>query len=292
MNLLRKPSFTLLMSAMGLSLSLSAHAANMSTAGSSMNRSTDATVSRTASSTHAIRASKLIGKDVTNAQGQNLGEIDDLVIDTANGNVDYAVLSFGGLMGLGDKLFAYPLEQFKSGVGKDGDKLVLNVDKKMLEGAPGFEKKNWPDFNKGDYRTRVDEYHHARARAAHPRYVRASEMLNGDVKDSKRKDIGDIDDVVVDLSSGKVEYVVVEFDRAWNPFDKLVAMPLRVLTSEDRDGTDLVYSASRDELKSAPAFKKSDWPDLANDSRFRNDVNRWDKRWKAPPQKVSQTAPR
>jgi hypothetical protein len=88
-----------------------------------------------------------------------------------------------------------------------------------------------------------------------------------------------------------VQFVVVEFDRAWNPIDKLVAMPLRALTSEDRDGTDLVYTASRDELKNAPAFKKSDWPDLTS-ARFRGDVDRYDKQWKSTPQKTSQVTPR
>lgn len=108
----------------------------------------------------AIRASKLIGMDVKNLGGEKLGDIDDLVIDTSNGTIRYAALSFGGFLGIGDKLFAIPFESFTMAEEADdpGDfYLVLNVSEEQLKGAPGFDKDNWPAVG-NDYWTNVDKH--------------------------------------------------------------------------------------------------------------------------------------
>ncbi len=309
MNVPYKTSYLFVLSALGLSLAMPVSAndtkpmhdqatpAERTAAVRAASKTTPADAAAPAAahgtsmamSGHGMRASKLIGTNVTNVQGENLGEINDLVINTATGKVDYAVLEFGGFLGMGEKLFAYPLNQFKPSA-KDADKLALNVDKAKLKSSPGFDKKAWPDFNKAEYRTQVDRKYGYES-GTKPRFVRASDMLKGDVKDGNRKDIGDIEDIVVDVSTGKVQFVAVEFDRAWNPIDKLVAMPLRTLTSEDGDGTDLVYTANREELKTAPAFDKNAWPDLS-DARFRSEMNRYDQQMKTPPQRTSQATPR
>ena len=72
------------------------------------------------------------------------------------GRVAYAVLSFGGFLGMGDKLFAIPWQAFT--VDQDSEKLVLNVTKDKLDNAPGFDKDNWPMTDQNDYRNSVDSY--------------------------------------------------------------------------------------------------------------------------------------
>jgi sporulation protein YlmC with PRC-barrel domain len=92
-----------------------------------------------------VSASKIIGEAVENRQKENLGKIHELVIDAKEGRVAYAVLSFGGFMGMGNKLFAMPWKAFE--FSNTENKLILNVDKKKLETAPGFDKDaKWPDF--------------------------------------------------------------------------------------------------------------------------------------------------
>jgi sporulation protein YlmC with PRC-barrel domain len=92
-----------------------------------------------------VSASKIIGEVVENRQKENLGKIHELVIDAKEGRVAYAVLSFGGFMGMGNKLFAMPWKAFE--FSSTENKLILNVDKKKLETAPGFDKDaKWPDF--------------------------------------------------------------------------------------------------------------------------------------------------
>lgn len=89
------------------------------------------------------RASKIIGSVVKNPTGDKLGDIVDLVLNPDNGQVVYAVVSFGGIIGRGDKLFAIPLQALRWTADKNY--YLLNMDKITLSNAPGFNKKHWPD---------------------------------------------------------------------------------------------------------------------------------------------------
>jgi sporulation protein YlmC with PRC-barrel domain len=92
-----------------------------------------------------VSASKIIGESVINRGNEDLGKIRELVIDAKDGHIAYAVLSFGGFMGMGDKLFAMPWKAFD--FAEDKNSLVLNVDKEKLKAAPGFDPNaKWPDF--------------------------------------------------------------------------------------------------------------------------------------------------
>jgi sporulation protein YlmC with PRC-barrel domain len=89
-----------------------------------------------------LSATTMIGDRVTNRSGENLGKIEELMIDLGRGNVAYAVLSFGGVLGMGDKLFAIPFQALK--LDADHECFVLDVDKEKLKNAPGFDKDHWP----------------------------------------------------------------------------------------------------------------------------------------------------
>ena len=94
---------------------------------------------------NSYRGSKLIGADVENTQGEDLGQIEDLVFDRHDGRITYAVLSFGGFLGLGEKYFAIPWSALTAKAGEE-DTLILNVDKEKLKNAPGFDKTHWPNM--------------------------------------------------------------------------------------------------------------------------------------------------
>ena len=92
-----------------------------------------------------VRASKIIGETVVNRQSENVGKIHEVVIDAKKNRVAYVVLSFGGFLGMGNKLFAMPWSAFE--FAKPENKLILNVDKEKLKAAPGFDQDaKWPDF--------------------------------------------------------------------------------------------------------------------------------------------------
>ena len=91
-----------------------------------------------------LKASDMIGKKVQGTDGKNLGSIKDLVIDPEDGGIEYAVLDFGGFAGIGDKYFAVPWDALQI---DQQNKLALDLHKKDLKDAPGFDKNNWPDLS-------------------------------------------------------------------------------------------------------------------------------------------------
>ena len=91
-----------------------------------------------------LKASDLIGMKVEGTDGKNLGKIRDLVIDPDDGEIDYAVLDFGGFLGIGDKYFAVPWDALRK--SENGKKIALDTTKRDLKKAPGFDKKHWPDL--------------------------------------------------------------------------------------------------------------------------------------------------
>jgi sporulation protein YlmC with PRC-barrel domain len=90
-------------------------------------------------------ADTLLGNDVYNKDDQDLGDIKELMIDMASGRIAYAVLSFGGLLGMGDKLFAVPWAALT--LDTVNKRFTLNISKEVLKGAPGFDQKHWPSMS-------------------------------------------------------------------------------------------------------------------------------------------------
>ena len=89
-------------------------------------------------------ADTLLGNDVYNRDGESLGDIKEFMIDMASGRIQYAVLSFGGVLGLGDKLFAVPWSALS--LDTVNKRFTLGVLKDALKDAPGFDKARWPSM--------------------------------------------------------------------------------------------------------------------------------------------------
>ena len=103
-------------------------------------------------------ANTLIGNDVSNASNENLGDIKEIMLDVESGRVAYAVLSFGGVFGLGDKLFAVPWKALR--LDTENKLFRLDVDKKELKSAPGFAKDAWPRMSDRKWQSEVHSYYH------------------------------------------------------------------------------------------------------------------------------------
>jgi sporulation protein YlmC with PRC-barrel domain len=104
-----------------------------------------------------MSASTLIGDKVMNSQGDQLGSLKEIMIDVDTGRVAYAVLDFGGFLGVGDKFFAVPWQAFS--VDERGHRMILNVDKETLEKAEGFEKNDWPDTSNPEWGRRIHQHY-------------------------------------------------------------------------------------------------------------------------------------
>lgn len=106
---------------------------------------------------YIMAANTLTGNKVVNESGEDLGTLKHIMLDVVGGTIPYAVLSFGGVLGLGDKLFAVPWSSLALDV--DNERFVLNIAKDRLQGAPGFDKNDWPDMADDRWRTEVSGYY-------------------------------------------------------------------------------------------------------------------------------------
>jgi sporulation protein YlmC with PRC-barrel domain len=100
-----------------------------------------------------LSASTLVGDKVKNLAGEDLGKIEDIVIDLQSGRVAYGVVSFGASFMRGGKFFAIPWTSLA--VDQGDKKIILNVPKETLESAEGFDKDHWPDMADPSFRTRT-----------------------------------------------------------------------------------------------------------------------------------------
>ena len=173
-----------------------------------------------------VQASQLLGKPVAGSDGRDVGALHDLIIDTREGRIAYAVVI------VGMKLVAVPLA---SGAGKD--RLVVNGSLQSLRKEPGFSETTYPDFNanepEGDAKVRF-------------RPLRS--MVDADLKDSTGKDVGDVKDFLVTLEDAKVANVVVEFDRTWYDKEGWVALPRQSILHR---GEDVIANFEPDHMRPA-----------------------------------------
>ena len=104
-----------------------------------------------------LSASTLAADDVYNPKGEKLGSIKELMLNIESGKVCYAVLSFGGFLSLGEKLFAVPWSALT--VDTENQRFVLDTDEERLKTAPGFDTDNWPNMADPTWEKTVHAYY-------------------------------------------------------------------------------------------------------------------------------------
>jgi len=102
-------------------------------------------------------ADTLIGNDVYNTADESLGTIKELMVEMSTGKISYAVLSYGGFLGMGDRLFAVPWGALKLDTVKK--RFTLNASKEQLKNAPGFDKDHWPSMADATWVTDVHNFY-------------------------------------------------------------------------------------------------------------------------------------
>ena len=117
-------------------------------------------VSTVAERPQVLSADTLKNEKVVNAAGEHLGQIQEYMLDLDSGRVAYCVLSFGGFLGMGDKLFAVPWQAMRLDTAKHC--FVLDVSKEKLKDAPGFDKDHWPETADREFQSRVYRFYNVR----------------------------------------------------------------------------------------------------------------------------------
>jgi sporulation protein YlmC with PRC-barrel domain len=225
-----------------------------------------------------VRVSNLIGTEVRNPQGEDLGEIRDLLVDVHSGQVRYAVLEYGGILDVGGELFAVPITAFRPTA--NNQHLVVDIDNDKLERAPGFDRDQWPDFNDSDFLNRIDSYFGTQSSSpsqtrdtapgndtnesrsgwphASPALWRASRLIGKDVDDKQGDDVGEIKDLVINMRNGQIRYVLLEYDKPSSLDNERWVVPMRALAFDDAH-RGVTLDASLDQLETSRAFAARQW---------------------------------
>jgi len=106
--------------------------------------------------TNLISSAKVDGTAVYSTDGEKIGSIDHLMIGKRSGRVEYAVMSFGGLLGMGENHHPLPWDALDYDTNRGG--YVVNIDKDKLKGAPSYERDSQPDFDR-QYGEQVYNYY-------------------------------------------------------------------------------------------------------------------------------------
>lgn len=102
-------------------------------------------------------AATLSGYLVRSPRHEDLGCIEELMVDPSTGRIVYAVLSFGGILGNGGKLFAVPWDALR--LDTDQRAFFLDIERERMEAAPQFDEENWPDFSDPDWIERIHQHY-------------------------------------------------------------------------------------------------------------------------------------
>lgn len=218
-----------------------------------------------------MRASELIGQDVKSPQGNNLGEISDLIIDMNSEKVRYAILAFDPGIFSGERLFAVPTTELRW--GKEKNDIVYDMKRERLEKA-SVEKSRWPDAARDrDYLGNLDRAYGIAQPSQNRRAFRAGELLGKDVNGRQGEEIGEIRDLVIDMNAQRVHYAVLSFDPGWTAPEKLYAFPLTAFRFAD--GKDeLALDIDKSRLQAMRSFDQKLWATYATPV-FVTDVDRY-----------------
>jgi len=172
------------------------------------------------------RASEIIGMEVRNAENEKLGKVEDLIVDLGSGHVSYAILSMGGVLGIGDKLVIIPAHEFTYGLTEK--KLTLNTSKEVLKNAPRFEKGKWPDLNNPQWDDDAHKYYKDKSSKTYSDTDREAHRVvrdrDGSDVDNTRRNVRDRDGATL-----------LPGDQGNSETDRTMTQQIRKALMKDRD---------------------------------------------------------
>lgn len=201
----------------------------------------------------------LIGLDVQGAKNDKVAKIDDLCINANDGSIDYVVLSSGGVAGIGDTKRVLPWRDLQlTTIAKEGEdkcEARISLTEDQVKALREFDKKNLKAGKMEKAPAGTDG-------AMGGVLTCATEVKGHKVHNEANEHVGEVDDVIVDTSAGRVAYVVLGLGGALGMGEKHYALPWRSLhLAREGDGGDLKVHANvtKDRLKGAPEFDKDQW---------------------------------
>jgi sporulation protein YlmC with PRC-barrel domain len=213
------------------------------------------------------RLSEVLAMNVRNTKDENLGQIEELVVQPSDGRIAYAVLSSGGFLGIDKKFFAIPTSSLQ--LDATGTKPLLAATQESLKNASGFDKDNWPDHASDEWLTqgmiRTEDASDRNRSAvmetkervvASVSFIKSRDFMGRKVTNRQGEAVGTIDELMIDLPAGRVAYAVLSVGTFLGKGDQLFAVPVNAFTPTTRDNT-LCLDVDKARLQAAPVFTKS-----------------------------------
>ena len=203
------------------------------------------------------------GSKVINVNGEHLGMLEEVMIDPEEGKIAYAVLSFGGLLGIGNKLFAIPWEVLESSRGD----YILRIDKSVLEKTEGFDKEEWSlthdELVKVYAYFGIQPYWQTKMGIVEKtQYMEIGDFLptttikGSKVVNVKEEHLGIIEELMIDAEKGKIAYAVLSFGGLLGIGNKLFPIPWEAL---EPNRYDYILKIDKSVLEKAEGFDKEEW---------------------------------
>ena len=218
----------------------------------------------------------VLGQAVEDQHGKDAGHIKDVIFEATTGNVTYTVLTLGGFVGLGEKLFMLPWYVLQQPISNNTFRLVMSAEE--LKGAPSFDPDKWPDMEDRHWTDAVHVYYgnipalrkhlppktskDERGGFVPHRFLRASVVSQGKIANTRGQFLGDIKDMVLDTAAGKVIYAVLGFGGTIGLGEKFFAIPWPELQESRGLGT-FTLDVDKKIFQEASGFDKNHWPQTA-----------------------------
>ncbi len=216
-------------------------------------RSYDSNTTLAKPGTSLVLASDLMNANVWNRNGKELGDIDDIAIDPDSDCVVYACLAHGGFLGINQKHFAVPSDELT--FGRDGE-VFIDLAAEELKNRKGFDSSQWPKQADPQWMNSSDQSGRKENTNKPTQIAKASEILGHNVTDQAGKDVGSVDDLVIDSARGKVAYVIVALNDGL--FEQnYVAVPTAAVKHADGK---CILNVEKTKFESMPKFSSSGYP--------------------------------
>ena len=230
-----------------------------------------------------LSAESIMDDKVINTEGEELGKFDDLMIDLEEERIAYAALSFGGTLGMGNKLFAIPWRALTLRVHEHA--FVLDVPKEVLKKAEGFDKDNWPATSRESLSTMYSYYGYqpywergteegiqlpghavsepttrtSTSAGLASGFLRASKIRGEKIFNRDGDHIGKIEDIMIDLQDGRIAYAVISHGGILGLGSKHIPIPWQAFSLRSLDNA-FVVDLPKEALDKAEGLDKDKWP--------------------------------
>ena len=210
---------------------------------------------------------KLIGREIQTSQHENLGKVDDFVVDLESGHILYALVT------LPDGRVAVPPQIFsETGEGKP---LIVQTDKQKFTSAPHFTSEIEKDLSSANFSADVYRYFGQAAwwegasqptgRSSFGNVHKASALSSMTVKDTSDHTLGKVSDVTLDLADGRIPFVLLTLNNVPAASQVLYPLPPNALTAGS-DASSLVTGLDQQKLQSGPNIQSKNWAQLSTSS--------------------------